>query len=86
MSEEKVIRYGNMKEEKRALESLQSREIVQEIIKFGISQHQLTKIIYLLALELEDRILLETLSDTLRPLLFGEKEKDKDKPLSIITE
>ncbi len=86
MSEEKVVKYGEIKEEKRALESLQAREIVQEIINFGINQHQLTKIIYLLALELEDRILLETLSDVLRPLLFAEKDKDKKSRLSIITE
>jgi len=76
--------YGEMEEEKRAVESIRSREIVQEILKFGVSQHQLTKIIYLLALELEDRILLETLSDTLRPLLF--KDNEKNKKSSIITE
>ncbi len=86
MSENTVKKYGEIKEEKRAIESLQAREIVQEIIKFGINQHQLTKIIYLLALELEDRILLETLSDVLRPLLFSEKDKDKKTRSSIITE
>ena len=77
--------YGDLPEEKRAIESIQSREIVQEILNFGINQHQLTKIIYLLSLELEDRILLETLSDTLRPLLFKENEKNTNNS-SIITE
>jgi hypothetical protein len=77
--------YGSLPEEKRAVESIQSREIVQEILEFGINQHQLTKIIYLLSLELEDRILLETLSDTLRPLLFKENEKNNNNS-SIITE
>mgnify|MGYP001164142039 CR=1 FL=1 len=87
MSDNKVIHYGNLKEEKRAIDSIKAREIVQEILKFGVSQHQLTKIIYLLALELEDRILLETLSDTLRPLLFKEKDKNKEQDsVSIITE
>ena len=65
-------------------ESIEAREIVQEILNFGVSQHQLTKIIYLLSLELEDRTLLETLSDTLRPLLF--KDNEKNIKSSIITE
>ena len=51
----KVKIYGEMEEEKRAAESIKAREIVQEIIRFGVTQHQLTKIIYLLAIELEDR-------------------------------
>jgi|TARA_R110001583_G_scaffold5598_22_gene30170 hypothetical protein len=80
----KVKIYGEMEEEKRAAESIKAREIVQEIIRFGVTQHQLTKIIYLLAIELEDRTLLETLSDTLRPLLF--KDNEKNKKSSIITE
>ena len=73
-----------MAEEKRTSESIQAREIAQEIIKFGVSQHQLTKIIYLLAIELEDRVLLETLSDILRPLLFKDNEKNNNN--SIIVE
>jgi hypothetical protein len=76
--------YGDMAEEKRTSESIQAREIAQEIIKFGVSQHQLTKIIYLLAIELEDRALLETLSDILRPLLFKDNEKNNNN--SIIVE
>ena len=87
-SEEKIMAniklYGDMPEEKKTLESIQAREIVQEILKFGTTQHQVTKIIYLLSLELEDRILLETLSDILRPLLFKDKEKNNSN--SIITE
>ena len=49
MSQEVKI-YGEMLEEKRTAEAIQAREIVQEILNFGVSQHQLTKIIYLLAL------------------------------------
>jgi hypothetical protein len=80
----KVKIYGEMEEEKKTAESVQAREIVQEILNFGVTQHQLIKIIYLLSIELEDRTLLETLSDVLRPLLF--KENEKNKPSSIITE
>ena len=83
MSQEVKI-YGEMLEEKRTAEAIQAREIVQEILNFGVSQHQLTKIIYLLAIELEDRALLETLSDILRPLLF--KDNEKNNSSSIIME
>ena len=37
------------------LENVVSREIVQEILKFGVSQDQIIKIIEILAMELEDR-------------------------------
>ena len=65
-------------------ESIQAREIVQEILRFGTNQNQLLKIIYLLSLELEDRQLLETITDELRPLLF--EESSKNIKSSIITE
>ncbi len=65
-------------------ESIQAREIVQEILRFGANQNQLLKIIYLLSLELEDRNLLETITDELRPLLF--EESSKNIKSSIITE
>ena len=85
MDKQEIKMYGNLPEEKKVHDLIQSREIVQEILNFGINQHQLTKIIYLLSLELEDRILLETLSDTLRPLLFKENEKNNTNS-SIIVE
>ena len=65
-------------------ESIRAREIVQEILRFGVNQNQLLKIIYLLSLELEDRNLLETITDELRPLLF--EESNKNIKSSIITE
>jgi hypothetical protein len=37
------------------LDSIKSREIVQEILNFGVNDFQVRKIIKLLALELEDR-------------------------------
>ena len=65
-------------------ESIQAREIAQEVVRFGVNQRQLQKIIYLLSLELEDRNLLETITDELRPLLFEETSKNTNS--SIITE
>ena len=81
---ENVKIYGDLPEEKRTAELIQAREIVQEILNFGVSQHQLIKIIYLLSIELEDRALLETFSDILRPLLFKDNEKNNSN--SIIVE
>lgn len=40
---------------KVTLDSLRSREIVQEIMNFGVDDFQIRKIIKFLALELEDR-------------------------------
>lgn len=44
-----------------------SREIVTEILRFGVSQAQMQKIIGLLALELEDRSLMIGIRDLLEP-------------------
>lgn len=57
------------------LESLKSREIVSEILNFGVTQYQIKKIIKFLSLELEDLKLMRDISS----LLENEKE-DEDKP------
>ena len=43
------------------LESSRSREIVHEILNFGVTQYQLKKIIKFLSMELEDRSLMKEL-------------------------
>jgi hypothetical protein len=48
-------KYGETNTDKWAREMTKSREIVAEIMRFGVSQSQLPQIINLLALELEDR-------------------------------
>ena len=48
-------KYGETSTDKWAREMTKSREIVSEIMQFGVSQPQITQIINLLALELEDR-------------------------------
>lgn len=55
MNEDKVKKYGETKTDKWARELSKSREIVFEIMNFGVSQNQIAQIINLLALELEDR-------------------------------
>ena len=48
-------KFGKTKEEVTAEKTLQCRQIVQEILNFGVTESQKVKIIQLLALELENR-------------------------------
>ena len=57
------------------LDNIRSREIVQEILDFGVKEHQIKKIIKFLALELEDRGLMLSLCE----ILDGESETQKSK-------
>lgn len=47
------------------LDSVKSREIVQEILRFGVNDEQIKKIIKLLALEIVDRELMLKIVKTL---------------------
>ena len=58
------------------LENAMAREIVREIMRFGVSQPQLLQIINLLALELEDN----TTMKAIRQLI----EDSKKTPLEVI--
>ena len=57
------------------LEKSTCRQIVSEIVDFGISQNQIQTIIKLLALELEDRQLMLAING-----LFTDEIEVKDKP------
>ena len=56
---------NNKLTEKDASESFISRQIVQEIMDYGVTQFQICKIIELLALELENRDLMVTLREVI---------------------
>ena len=58
------------------LENAMAREIVQEIMKFGVSQPQILQIINLLALELEDNDTMKALRNLI--------EQSKKTPLEGI--
>ena len=73
--------YGEIAGEKQLNKAIQAREIVQEILNFGVSQFQLAKIIYLLSLELEDRNVLQQVGSAIKPLL----EETDDNNCNIIT-
>lgn len=47
--------YGETADEAEVKDRSKCREIVGEIMKFGVNQKQLIQIVYLLSLELEDR-------------------------------
>jgi len=59
----KIEKYGTTKEETHLNDQIRAREIVQEIMRFGVSQQQMEKIIYLLALELENRELMNNIGE-----------------------
>jgi|TARA_Y100000593_G_C4275662_1_gene319904 hypothetical protein len=76
MSEVKT--YGKIAEETRLEESIKTREIAQEIIKFGVSQYQIAKLIYLLSLELEDMSCTKGVTEAINPLLEEEVNKNSN--------
>ena len=68
---------SNLKQEdKYILESARSREIVREILDFGVTQNQIKKIIKFLSLELEDIDLMKKISSSLN----DDEESDTTKP------
>lgn len=54
------MKIGSSEADKIAADILRCRQITSEIMQFGVTQDQIMQIIYLLALELEDR---EALTD-----------------------
>ena len=64
-------------QEKDVLESARSREVVREITSFGVTDFQIKKIIQFLALELEDRSLMQEIVKTITDDLEGIRSDDK---------
>ena len=64
--------YGETKTETDATEMLQCREIVSEIMNFGVRQNQIMQIIKLLALELEDRDKMLAINECIEALTNSE--------------
>lgn len=70
-----VKRYGSTEEETDAGETLKCRKIVRTIIDFGITEDQKLKVIYLLALELENRDYLQEITTLVKRCESGEHRK-----------
>ena len=62
-----IKKYGKVKEEKRIEESIKAREITKTILDYGVSQYQIAKIVYLLALELENRDMSDNIIVAVKP-------------------
>ena len=67
--------------EKDLADSVVSREIVQEIMKYGVSQFQIKKILKLLAFELEDNSMMRKICDIIEGI-----NEDTNKKALIIKE
>jgi hypothetical protein len=70
-------KFGKTLEEKHAEDMHKCREIVSEILKFGVNESQKKQIIYLLSLELENRDTMLSISNLI-------KEK-KNEPAKLLT-
>ena len=64
-------RYGETPAEAEAREMLKCRQIVSEILGFGVSQREILRIMHLLALELEDRETMVDLSERIKSAVSG---------------
>jgi len=60
-----ISRYGKTETEQKTLLVTQCREIVSEIMNFGVTDDQVLKIIKFLAMELESRDNLLTIVETI---------------------
>ena len=71
------MKYGKTESEIDAEKSFKCRQIVKEILNFGVTEDQKLNIIYLMALELEDRDKMLRISKVTKSALKGEKSKSK---------
>jgi hypothetical protein len=60
------VKVGQTETEKKAKSLQKCREIVSEINNFGINDFERLQIIYLLSLELEDRVLVEDFAEVIK--------------------
>jgi hypothetical protein len=60
------MKMGKSEADIAAEKLLKCRQIVAEILNFGVTQEQLLQIIYLLSLELENREALEDITDAVK--------------------
>ena len=64
------------------LENVVAREIVQEILKYGVTQGQIVKIIEVLAMELENRDMMISLVECIN----ADHKPKKSKSVGLITD
>ena len=72
------MKYGKTALEAHMEKMQQCRDIVQEILNFGINEEQKLKIIYLLSLELENRENMINVSSQIQSILDEDTEENKE--------
>ena len=75
--------YGNTAQEQVALDSTRARDIVLEIMNFGVNDQQIMKICYFLMMELEDQAIIDNMSEQIKAHIDRLSEKSED---GIITD
>ena len=75
---------GKTKEEVNAEKTIQCRQIVQEILNFGVSEFQKVKIIQLLSLELENRDFMNEVVEMTKDYLNDNYKRKASKKLITI--
>ena len=75
--------YGNTEQEQVAGDSTRAREVVLEIMDFGVNDQQIMKICYFLIMELEDQTIIDNMSEQIKAYIDRLSEKSED---GIITD
>lgn len=75
-----TVKYGKTKEDDKADKSLQCREIVLEINKFGVDESQKLQIIKLIALSLDNNLNMKKIVNTVSKIVENNQENN-DKSL-----
>lgn len=76
-STSKPKKYGKSLEEKRLEKMIMCREIVKEILDFGVDEDQKVQVIKLLSLELENKKLMDKIVDAVKDKDSIVKDKSK---------
>jgi hypothetical protein len=78
MSDNQPKKYGETESDKWARSMMLSRNIVSEVLDFGVNQDQINQIIGLLALELENREHVNAYRGVYKNILEGNEFKEKN--------
>ena len=71
------MKIGETENEKNVQSIQESRDIVKEVLRFGVSESQKIDIIYFLSLELENRSALEEITKILKKYRSGIKPDEE---------
>ena len=76
----------NALREEDASNAFMARQIVQEILDFGVNQEQIIKIIYILSLEIENRELMISVSQLIDDFLTGNSASHENSDPDLVRE